>query len=278
MNWIRLLTVTLLLIGAAPAEDRKSDDKAVKEELKKLQGTWKATSAEMGGKAFTGKAIGMEKARFKGNKMTFLAGEKEVGTFEIKLAPSKEPKQMDWVKDKKYAPLPCIYELKDDELRICFPLLPKKGEKVKFELRRPASFETKDKPFGLVVLKREKPKEGEELDGSWLVVSGEADSKPIPEEEVKRKVVVTFDTAKLVLTEAGKEDKVKLTFKINESRKPKQIDITPETPKRGVIRGIYEADGDTLKICLGDPGKDRPKKFETKPGSGHKLMILKRQK
>ena len=54
--------------------------------------------------------------------------------------------------------------------------------------------------------------------------------------------------------------------------------VRPETADRGIIRGIYQLDGDRLKICLGEPGKGRPAKFETKPGSGHKLLELKRAK
>jgi uncharacterized protein (TIGR03067 family) len=164
MNWTRLLAVGLLVAGVAVAQDKKADDKAVKAELKKLEGTWKATSAEMSGQAFTPKDVGMEKVRIKGTKLTFItrvkgkdkeaATDKEVATFEITIAPAKKPKHMDWVKDKKSITLPCIYELKGDELRLCFPLLPGKEEKVKIE--RPEKLETKDKPVGLLVLKREK--------------------------------------------------------------------------------------------------------------------------
>src|SRR5262249_6032244 len=140
----------------ALAEDRNADDKAVKEELKKLEGTWKVASAEMGGKAAKPTSIGMDTVRIKGNKMRFFAEDKEVATFEIKVVPSKKPKHMDWIKDRKYNPLPCVYEMKGDELRICFPLLPKKGSKTKVDVKRPEGFQTKDRPLGLVVLKREK--------------------------------------------------------------------------------------------------------------------------
>ena len=43
--------------------------------------------------------------------------------------------------------------------------------------------------------------------------------------------------------------------------------------------GIYEFDGDTIKICLtqGDK-KDRPTTFESKPGAMHSLSVLKKVK
>jgi uncharacterized protein (TIGR03067 family) len=122
MNGIRLLAVPLLVAGIVWAEKEKADDKAAKEELKKLEGTWKGPSAKMGGKSFAPGDIGMEKVRFKGNTMTFLVGKKELATFEIKLDPSKKPK----------------------------------GDKKPFDVKRPENMDTKDKPFGLIVLKREK--------------------------------------------------------------------------------------------------------------------------
>ena len=154
MRSISLLAAALLMAAAALAEDKKADDKAVKAEMKKLEGAWKTSSAEMGGKEFKPADIGMEKVRIKGSKLTFLTKDKEVATFEITIDPSKKPKHMEWVKSKKADPLPCIYELKGDELKLCFPLLPK--EKAKVEIKRPEGFETKDKPVGLIVLKRQK--------------------------------------------------------------------------------------------------------------------------
>lgn len=156
MNGVRMIAVALLVASVAVADDKKSAETAAKEELTKLEGTWQATAAEMAGRPYKPKETGMEKVRIKGTKMTFLAGDKEVATFEISVVPSKGPKHMDWVKDRKLAPLPCIYELKGDELKICFPLLSGKGEKFKIEFKRPEKFETKGLPVGMIVLKREK--------------------------------------------------------------------------------------------------------------------------
>jgi hypothetical protein len=48
------------------------------------------------------------------------------------------------------------------------------------------------------------------------------------------------------------------------------------TPKG--VKGIYEIDGDTLRICVAKKGKERPKTFESKEGSGHVLTVMKRVK
>src|SRR5207244_11981360 len=70
------------------------------------------------------------------------------------------------------------------------------------------------------------------------------------------------------------------TFKIDVSKKPKTIDlIFTEGPEKGKTNyGIYELEGDTYKLCIDMGGKNRPKEFGTKPGSGCGLEILKRQK
>jgi uncharacterized protein (TIGR03067 family) len=131
---------------------------------------------------------------------------------------------------------------------------------------------------GAAVAGGEAAKELEKLKGAWLVTGGEADGRALPDEEIKKKVIIRFTADTLSLAEERQKDKVELKYKLDPKQKPKAIDITPETAQRGVIRGIYQLEGDKLKICLGEPDKKRPLKFETKPGSGHKLMTLKRVK
>jgi uncharacterized protein (TIGR03067 family) len=76
---------------------------------------------------------------------------------------------------------------------------------------------------------------------------------------------------------------VKAVFKLDTATKPKSIeydDVSKDpnvvTPKG--VKGIYEIDGDTLRICVAKKGKERPQAFESKEGSGHVLTILKRVK
>ena len=42
-------------------------------------------------------------------------------------------------------------------------------------------------------------------------------------------------------------------------------------------KGIYSFDGETLKLCLGATGGDRPAKFSTE-GEGYRVLYLKRSK
>ena len=67
--------------------------------------------------------------------------------------------------------------------------------------------------------------------------------------------------------------------KLDATAERKQIDLTCHLlgPPNNFMLGIYEIDGDELKLCLGPPGGERPTSFETPPGSGRTLMTLKRR-
>jgi uncharacterized protein (TIGR03067 family) len=74
-------------------------------------------------------------------------------------------------------------------------------------------------------------------------------------------------------------------WKIDPSMSPKTFDYTidysdvPGWPKGGVVRGIYEFEGDTLRICyvLASSKKPRPREFSTKAKGGI-LQVWKRKK
>jgi uncharacterized protein (TIGR03067 family) len=118
----------------------------------------------------------------------------------------------------------------------------------------------------------------EELPGVWTCISGVNDGKPLPEQIAKQlKLTLTQDRYK---TEKGTELLFDGIYKIDPGQKPKHIDITaPEGEQAGkTSKGIYSLDGDMLKMCYANPDKDRPKEFESKPGSGATLVVWKRMK
>jgi uncharacterized protein (TIGR03067 family) len=105
------------------------------------------------------------------------------------------------------------------------------------------------------------------LQGEWEIVSAESNGEPPP--------AGLLDGAKFAfsgdkLTLLGKEG----TFELDATKNPRQIEFV-----RGNTRqiGIYELDGDNLKLCVG-PADDRPKAFKTKPRTDHSLFVLKRKK
>ena len=115
------------------------------------------------------------------------------------------------------------------------------------------------------------------LEGTWQVVSLEVDGMMIPKETIKNSKLIIkskeFTMKENIATYKG-------TFSIDPSKKPKTIDIKfTEGPENGnTSLGIYELDGDDLKLCLSVTTKERPTEFTAKPKSGHGFEVLKREK
>ena len=121
-------------------------------------------------------------------------------------------------------------------------------------------------------------KDKEKLIGTWAPVSITVGGKPRPDEEVKKsKMVIAAD--KITILREGK-DEDKATYKIDTTKKPRTIDITPSTGGEAgqVMPGIYELDGDTLKMCFARPKGERPKEFASKEGTENAVIVLKRAK
>jgi uncharacterized protein (TIGR03067 family) len=123
------------------------------------------------------------------------------------------------------------------------------------------------------------PRDLDQLQGTWTVVTMEIKGKPIPPEKNQGRVTVidgkTF-TDRSTTKVFGKG-----TFTLDATRSPKTIDatFTEGFPKGRTTLAIYELEGDTLKACTTEPGaKERPSAFTTKEGPGHMLVTYKRSK
>jgi uncharacterized protein (TIGR03067 family) len=122
-------------------------------------------------------------------------------------------------------------------------------------------------------------KEMARLEGTWSVTALTNDGKKGTDEDVRKiRVILKGNayTAKVgdMVIEEG-------TWTIDPTQKPKTIDATATSgdDKGKKSLGIYELDGDSLKMCFGPAGKDvRPKEFESKEGSKYELGVYKREK
>jgi uncharacterized protein (TIGR03067 family) len=128
--------------------------------------------------------------------------------------------------------------------------------------------------------KDEAKKELKKFQGEWVPVSVEINGKAIPEEAIKN-VKVTVKGNKLTFTEGGTT--IEGTFTLDPTRKPKQIDGKAKGPQGKEVKtiGIYELDGDKLKICDTLAGGERPRKFSSKGGTPKNpitLTVYKRAK
>jgi len=153
MRWF--VTPAVLLLGGALLEGQDAPKDAVKKELDRLQGTWKATALTYNGKDFfaDGKAsfqfiIKGDVAVIKGNDKV----KKEYAKIRLKLDPATKPKIVDITVTggvQKDAVIEGIYQLKGDEFKICARV---------FGTDRPSEFDSPEgSSIALLVLKREKP-------------------------------------------------------------------------------------------------------------------------
>jgi uncharacterized protein (TIGR03067 family) len=121
-------------------------------------------------------------------------------------------------------------------------------------------------------------KEVRKFQGTWTFESSEAGGKELPAGELKE-LILTFEGDKHTVRKGDEVIQVG-TQKLDPSRSPKTIDVTMvEGPNKGkVMLGIYENDGDTLKVCFDPQGKKRPTEFKSGPGSDNFVNVHKRVK
>lgn len=118
-------------------------------------------------------------------------------------------------------------------------------------------------------------KDLENLQGVWQFVSMEGGAALPPEKLKELKLTIKGDKASHPESEGRTAE---ATIKLDPSKKPKAIDITPLTdPGKGkTLLGIYSIEGDTLKLCIANFGVDRPTEF--KASKEVVLIVLKRDK
>lgn len=125
-------------------------------------------------------------------------------------------------------------------------------------------------------------KELEDLKGTWVVVSAHADGDSL--DDLKG---AEFTFASNKLTQRGKDLNMEADYQVDPSKGPKWMDIRISKPAKRTIKGIYQIDGDKMRMCIELPNyelKDgktvvvpgpRPTKFESKQGE---LYVLERKK
>src|SRR5262245_10764905 len=114
----------------------------------------------------------------------------------------------------------------------------------------------------------------EKMQGDWNAIAFIRDGMKYPDDDAN----ALFRTVKGNDYTISRFEKTvgKGTFKIDATRKPKTIDLVPANAKP--ILGIYEFDGDKLRMCYSVPGGERPKAFESKMGQTQTLVVWEREK
>jgi uncharacterized protein (TIGR03067 family) len=116
------------------------------------------------------------------------------------------------------------------------------------------------------------------LQGDWTVASAVKDGDD-PQEGLDKWTYTFKENDVLIhakLPDGSTLDE-KATFSLDSTKTPKQIDIVSQGPNDGKepvsFKGIYELEGNTLRICKAIPGEARPTEFTAKIG----IVTLRRK-
>ena len=117
------------------------------------------------------------------------------------------------------------------------------------------------------------------LQATWKVTESVSKGEKVPAEDIKDLALI-FKGDAILIREGGKTFE-NFAFTIDPTKKIKEIDLTLKVgPQKGrVDRGIYQIDGDILRICI-QSNKDapRPSEFRSPLGSDLWLVVLQRSK
>ncbi|QDU75314.1 Serine/threonine-protein kinase PknB [Bremerella volcania] len=106
------------------------------------------------------------------------------------------------------------------------------------------------------------------IQGTWQVTYSE-DSGRIAPQELLANLRFIIDGQTLTTEIAGR--KSVSTYKLDPTSTPKMIDLTENGRSK---LGIYDLDGDTLRICIAETGKQRPAAFDSQPNSANDVVIM----
>jgi uncharacterized protein (TIGR03067 family) len=135
----------------------------------------------------------------------------------------------------------------------------------------------------LLVAADEPKKDKKDLDlmqGTWQVVASESAGMKAPKENLEQaKLRLTLKGNKFVY-KSGDKTLLEGTFEIDPTKKPKLLDAKGTSPmgKVTATTGIYELNGDTMRVCFVVQGEKRPTVFVSKPGSKVTIIEYKRVK
>jgi uncharacterized protein (TIGR03067 family) len=121
------------------------------------------------------------------------------------------------------------------------------------------------------------------LKGTWTIVAVfDADGKRVPVKADGQgpSRTIVFEASKGVFKDLhGKNRHQEFTYKLDPTKRPKQIDFKDATEDRELWLGIYELDGDTLKLCFARTRTGRPTEFKQPKGTDRGAAFeLKREK
>ncbi len=252
---------------------------APRTDQERVQGTWLVVALNMEHRELPEEEFRFRQFLFTGDRMTMKKSGRGAEQFTFKLDPTKKPKAISVYDDGGRLRGVGVYKFQGDRLQLCI------GDD---DEPRPTDFAPGKRRL-VVVLKRAKgsanpgagqrkkadpgaqaePKtDKERLQGTWVGVSINARGEDVPAEQARAyRITFAGDRVKPKRPLDPAED---YPYRIDPTQKPKTIDFLA----RRAGLGIYEFEGDKLRLCLTDEDAPRPTDF--KPGERHVVIVLRR--
>jgi uncharacterized protein (TIGR03067 family) len=129
--------------------------------------------------------------------------------------------------------------------------------------------------FAVGVMAQDRGSDKNPILGVWRFTSSErAGKSKLSDEKVQLDIEFSAQTFRFYAPAGAKHPQ---SYKLDTSAKPKTIDWILGNGAKP-LHGIYEIDGDTLKICWGKAGGERPKAFTSTADGEEWNWVLKRVK
>jgi uncharacterized protein (TIGR03067 family) len=117
------------------------------------------------------------------------------------------------------------------------------------------------------------------LAGTWVLVGGYLDGKPIADDDVKKAKITWAGNKISTFSPHIWRDAVVATLHVDPTTRPGTMDIVYEATPGPPALAIYEWLGpDRYRICIDRRGHSRPEEFVSVPGTGQSLHVWQRQK
>jgi uncharacterized protein (TIGR03067 family) len=251
----------------------------MRDDLELLQGTWSVTSLEVDGQQMSGDMLADAQIVIKGNRFSSTGmGATYKGT--LKLDPSTDPPWLDMKFDagpEKGNTNLGIYKIDGKIWKLCLatrgPVRPSRfsstpGSGFALEVLTRGNSKAAAKPKATTskrVMQTTPPSSAPatEFEGEWQMVSGVMNGAAMEKSTVQwvRRVTTGDETT----VYAGPQIMLKVRFKHDPLKSPKTIDYvnTAGANKGKTQLGIYEFNGDLLRVCMAAPGSGRPTRFES---------------
>ena len=117
------------------------------------------------------------------------------------------------------------------------------------------------------------------MQGVWEIEKLEQDGESAADASILKKVIIKDDqfAFRYYLPRSKEDGDLIYRFKLDGSKNRRQIQLSSHG-EGDLPRGVYELDGDTLKICWSRKDPNPPADFTCPKGSDRRLLVLRRSK